>query len=129
LSSEAPTPSKISNEEASDNYLAKPSSECCLKGTIHKGESRDAWETITGVETYITTPSPNKSNGHILLYFPDVWGIFTNGLLVMDAFADVGFTVLGLDYFRDVSNSLRITLEHFFLHMTILMSASIAKAA
>lgn len=39
----------------------------------------------------------------VLLYFPDVWGIFTNGNLVMDAFADAGYTVLGIDYFRGVS--------------------------
>jgi hypothetical protein len=112
LSSEAPTPSKVPNEKASDNYLAKPSGECCLKGTIHKGESRGTWETITGVETYITTPPPNKSNGHVLLYFPDVWGMFPNGLLVMDAFADAGFTVLGLDYFRGVSTSLSLSINY-----------------
>jgi hypothetical protein len=102
LSSEASAPAKASGEKTSDNYLAKPSGACCLKGTIHKGESRGRWETITGVETYITTPPPGKSNGHVLLYFPDVWGMFPNGLLVMDAFADAGFTVLGLDYFRGV---------------------------
>jgi hypothetical protein len=102
-SSGATVPAKSSNEKTSDNYLAKPSGECCLKGTLHKGESRGRWETIIGVDTYITTPPPNKSNGHVLLYFPDVWGMFPNGLLVMDAFADAGFTVLGLDYFRGVS--------------------------
>lgn len=26
--------------------------------------------------------------------------MFSNGLLIMDAFADSGYTVLGLDYFR-----------------------------
>ena len=88
----------------SDGYLAKPSGACCLKGTIHKGESRGSWETIEGVETYISTPTKN-ANGHVLLYFPDVWGMFPNGLLVMDAFADAGFLVLGLDYFRGVSVS------------------------
>jgi hypothetical protein len=66
LSSEAPTPSKVLIEEASENYLAKPSGEFCLKSTIHKGESRGAWETITGVETYITTPPSNNSNDHVL---------------------------------------------------------------
>lgn len=35
-----------------------------------------------------------------LLYFPDVWGFFNNGFLVMDAFAQAGYLVLGLDYFR-----------------------------
>lgn len=92
---------KNSSEET-DTYLAKPSGACCLKGTIHKGESRGTWETIAGVETYISRPSEVNANGNVLLYFPDVWGMFPNGLLVMDAFADAGYTVLGLDYFRGV---------------------------
>lgn len=29
-----------------------------------------------------------------------VWGMFNNGLLVMDAFADAGYLTVGLDYFR-----------------------------
>jgi hypothetical protein len=98
-----PSEANRSNGNATDNYLAKPSGACCLKGSLHEGESRGTWETITGIESYITTPPANKSNGHVLLYFPDVWGMFPNGLLVMDAFADAGYTVLGLDYFRGVS--------------------------
>lgn len=35
-------------------------------------------------------------------YFPDVWGFFKNGFLVMDGFADAGYLTLGLDYFRGV---------------------------
>ncbi|KAH0372754.1 dienelactone hydrolase, partial [Aureobasidium melanogenum] len=89
------TPSAANNE-----YLAKPSGACCLKGTIHKGESRGSWTEVAGVETYIATPPAGKANGNILLYFPDVWGMFPNGLLVMDAFADAGYLTLGLDYFR-----------------------------
>ncbi|KAI0445245.1 Alpha/Beta hydrolase protein [Xylaria telfairii] len=84
----------------SDKYLAKPSGQCCLKGTIHEGEARGRWETIEGVETYISTPPEGKGNGNILLYFPDVWGMFLNSLLVMDSFADAGYLTLGLDYFR-----------------------------
>ncbi|KAI8946142.1 hypothetical protein F4801DRAFT_593576 [Xylaria longipes] len=83
-----------------DKYLAKPSGLCCLKGTLHEGEARGRWETIGGVETYISTPPKGRENGHILLYFPDVWGMFLNGLLVMDSFADAGYLTLGLDYFR-----------------------------
>ncbi|KAL1635316.1 hypothetical protein SLS56_001739 [Neofusicoccum ribis] len=85
---------------ASDGYLAKPSGECCLKGTLHSGEARGVFETIADVETYISKPPADKANGHILLYFPDVWGMFPNGLLVMDAFADAGYLTLGLDYFQ-----------------------------
>ncbi|KAH6954606.1 hypothetical protein DER45DRAFT_586028 [Fusarium avenaceum] len=84
----------------SEKYLAKPSGACCLKGTIHEGESKGTWETIAEVKTYISRPPEGKANGNILLYFPDVWGMFPNGLLVMDAFADAGYLVLGLDYFR-----------------------------
>lgn len=93
---------KTSSRDHDEEYLAKPSGQCCLKGTIHKGESRGTWETIAGVETYISQPPQGKANGHVLLYFPDVWGMFPNGLLIMDAFADAGYQVLGLDYFRGV---------------------------
>ena len=85
-----------------EQYLAKPSGECCLKGHLHQGEPQGTFETIADVETYIVKPHPSKANGHILLYFPDVWGMFPNGLLVMDGFADAGYLTLGLDYFRGV---------------------------
>lgn len=88
--------------KAANGYLAKPSGLCCLEGTIHKGEPQGSWETIAGVETYVASPPAGKENGHVLLYFPDVWGMFPNGLLVMDAFAEAGFLTLGLDYFRGV---------------------------
>ncbi|KAI0124805.1 Alpha/Beta hydrolase protein [Xylariales sp. AK1849] len=81
-------------------YLAKPSGACCLKGTIHQGDPRGSLTTVADVETYITQPPAGKTNGHILMYFPDVWGMFNNGLLIMDGFADAGFLVIGLDYFR-----------------------------
>ncbi|KAH8816644.1 hypothetical protein F5884DRAFT_662720 [Xylogone sp. PMI_703] len=84
----------------SDGYLAKPSGACCLKGTIHKGEPRGTFATIADVETYITTPPKDKENGNIIFYFPDVYGIFTNGQLIVDGFADAGYLVLALDYFR-----------------------------
>ena len=87
----------------SEDYLANPSGQCCLKGSIHKGEPRGRHETVSGIDTYISTPSPENANGHILLYFPDVWGFFLNGFLIMDGFADAGYLVLGLDYFRGVS--------------------------
>ncbi|KAI0466776.1 hypothetical protein F4859DRAFT_507213 [Xylaria cf. heliscus] len=96
--SEITTPSESATH--SDEYLAKSSGQCCLKGTFHRGETRGRWETIEGVETYISTPPNGTGNGHILLYFPDVWGMFLNSLLVMDSFADAGYLTLGLDYFR-----------------------------
>ncbi|KAI1307073.1 hypothetical protein F5Y03DRAFT_383855 [Xylaria venustula] len=91
---------KIESDAGSDGYLANPSGSCCLEGTIHKGEARGRWDVIEGVDTYISTPSKENANGHVLLYFPDVWGLFLNGLLIMDAFADAGYLTLGLDYFR-----------------------------
>ncbi|KAL5399297.1 hypothetical protein PMIN04_001944 [Paraphaeosphaeria minitans] len=90
----------VTAKDTAGEYLAKPSGACCLKGTIHEGDPRGTWETIADVETYISVPPKSKANGHVLLYFPDVWGMFPNGLLVMDAFADAGYIVLGLDYFR-----------------------------
>ncbi|OAP59512.1 hypothetical protein AYL99_06810 [Fonsecaea erecta] len=82
-----------------EGYLAKPSGECCLKGSLHEGEPRGRTETVAGIETYISTPQ-GKNNGNIVLYFPDVWGFFNNGFLVMDGLADAGYTCIGLDYFR-----------------------------
>lgn len=90
-----------------DGYLAKPSGQCCLKGSLHDGEPRGKYEEIAGVNTYISSPSRETDNGNVVLYFPDVYGFFTNGLLVMDGFADAGYTVIGLDYFRGVEHSLR----------------------
>jgi dienelactone hydrolase len=90
---------------AADPVLAKPSGPCCLNGTIHKGEAKGKFVTLSGVETYVGTPK--NPNGHILLYFPDVWGMFPNGLLIMDGFADAGYLVLGMDYFRGVNSHSR----------------------
>ncbi|EMC99258.1 hypothetical protein BAUCODRAFT_31592 [Baudoinia panamericana UAMH 10762] len=83
-----------------NGYLAKPSGDCCIEGNIHTGKPRGSYTTIAGVETYIAQPPDGKANGNIVLYFPDVWGFFTNGLLIVDAFADAGYLTLALDYFR-----------------------------
>jgi len=88
-----------STTRSDGEFLAKPSGDCCLKGSLHEGTPRGSMVTISGIETYMATPSKTKANGHILLYFPDVWGLFNNGLLIMDGFADAGYLVLGLDYF------------------------------
>lgn len=106
----AETPSQITRHVGSSQatdldppFLAKPSGACCLEGTIHTGDPRGRFTNIAGVDTYVVKPTANNSNGNILLYYPDVWGMFTNGLLVMDAFADAGYLTIGLDYFRGVS--------------------------
>lgn len=82
----------------SDNYLAKPSGACCLEGNIHKGTPKGKHVTIAGLETYIATPE--KPNGNIITYYPDVYGLFNNGLLIMDGFANAGYLTLGMDYFQ-----------------------------
>lgn len=84
------------------SWLAKPSGPCCLTGTLHSGTPRGDTVTVAGVDTYVTRPDPANANGSIVLYFPDVYGLFVNGLLVMDACADAGYLVLGVDYFRGV---------------------------
>lgn len=85
---------------ASEGFIAKPSGVCCLEANVHDGKPRGGYTTIAGIETYISRPEPGRHNGRVVFYFPDVWGLFTNGLLVVDAFADAGYLTLALDYFR-----------------------------
>lgn len=94
-----------------ENYLAKPPGPCCALGTIHKGSPRGKMETIVETPTYVATPE--QPNGHVVLYFPDVWGMSSNAQLLMDGFADAGFLTLGMDYFRgvrDLKNSRLVSL-------------------
>jgi len=81
----------------------KPEYTSCFTGTLHVGTPRGKIESILDIPTYITHP-PNtlKPNGHIILYFPDVWGLSNNASLLMDGFADAGYLVCGIDYFRGV---------------------------
>lgn len=81
------------------SFLAQPPGECCFQGSLHDGEPRGTIEQIAAVDTYIVHPPEGKANGHIVIYFPDVWGFFKNGFLVMDGFADAGYLTVGLDYF------------------------------
>ncbi|ROV96246.1 hypothetical protein VMCG_07677 [Cytospora schulzeri] len=84
----------------SEGFIAKPSAVCCLGGNDHDGKPRGSYTNLAGVETYIARPEPGRENGRVVFYFPDVWGLFTNGLLIVDAFADAGYLTLALDYFR-----------------------------
>jgi dienelactone hydrolase len=81
-----------------DAYLAQPSGTCCLEGNIHVGTAKGQHKTIGGLETYIATPQ--KPNGNVIIYFPDVYGLFNNALLIMDGFANAGYLTLGMDYFQ-----------------------------
>jgi hypothetical protein len=94
----------MTETSAPKKYLAKPSDLCCLSGTLHEGEERGEIQTISGLETYVATPKEGKANGNVVFYFPDVWGLFKNGRLIMDVFADAGYLTFGVDYFRGVSN-------------------------
>lgn len=85
-----------------DTYLAQPPSSSCWLGTVHEGTPRGTLETIIDVPTYVAKPMPERANGHVILYFPDIWGMSNNAQLLMDSFAESGFLTLGMDYFRGV---------------------------
>lgn len=87
---------------AESEYLAKPPSACCFVGNLHEGTPRGAVENILDIPTYISRPTEGKANGHIVLYFPDVWGLSNNASLLMDGFTDAGYLTLGIDYFCGV---------------------------
>ncbi|TID14090.1 Protein AIM2 [Venturia nashicola] len=82
----------------STTYLAKPSGACCLAGNIHKGTPKGKHTTIAGLQTYMATPK--NPNGNVIIYYPDVYGLFNNALLLMDGFANAGYLTLGMDYFQ-----------------------------
>jgi dienelactone hydrolase len=86
-------------------FLAKPSSSCCLKGSIHDGDAQGTVATVAGVETYVSRPAEGKANGNIVFYFADIHGLSINARLLMDTVACAGYLVLGLDYFHGVSLS------------------------
>ncbi|KAK5104893.1 hypothetical protein LTS08_001164 [Lithohypha guttulata] len=90
----------LGSQPPEPEWMALPSGSCCLKGHIHSGKPRGSFDWVADIETYVSRPSPEKANGHIILYFPDVFGFFTNGLLIMDEMADAGYTVIGVDYFK-----------------------------
>jgi hypothetical protein len=92
----------MATTESSGEYLAKPPAMCCFAGTIHEGRPRGAMDEVIGVPTYVAKPGADKANGHVVLFFPDVWGMSNNALLLMDGFADAGYVVAGMDYFRGV---------------------------
>ncbi|TIC90387.1 Protein AIM2 [Colletotrichum higginsianum] len=89
---------------AKPEYLAQPPGPCCWAGTLHQGSPRGDVEDILGAPTYIVRPSDVKgsprANGHVVLYFPDVWGLSVNARCLMDGLASAGYTALGIDYFR-----------------------------
>jgi hypothetical protein len=85
-----------------DRVLAKPAELCCIKGSIHSGEQKGVIESINGVDTYVSKPSPENANNNIILFFPDAFGLYINSFLIMDSLAACGYLVLGVDYFLGV---------------------------
>ncbi|PNP86512.1 hypothetical protein FNYG_00214 [Fusarium nygamai] len=92
-----------------DNVLAKPADLCCLKGSFHSGEATGSTIQIDSIDTYVTKPHPDKSNGNVLLFFPDAFGLHINSFLMMDAFAECGYLTLGADYFLGSSTKHSLT--------------------
>lgn len=109
-----------------DSYLAIPPGDHCLSGNLHTGETRGKVEVIEEAPTYITSPHPGKGNGNILFYYPDVHGLYNNAMLLMDAFADAGYTVFGIDYFRDVQ-PFSVSCENLETDKSRIQSGSIEK--
>jgi dienelactone hydrolase len=87
-----------------DPILAKPTSACCVtdSSSYHSDDPQSKLQRIGGVETYVSTPDDARSNDNILLFFPDAFGLCAKNYLVMDAFAALGYLVLGVDYFEGV---------------------------
>lgn len=89
--------------EPKSDYLAQPSSTCCVVGSIHKGTPAGSEEQVAGITTYVARPPAGiAANGHVLFFFPDIWGLANNSKLLIDGFAAAGYTALGIDYFRGV---------------------------
>jgi dienelactone hydrolase len=103
-----------------DHVLAKPADLCCLKGHFHTGEPTGSIEQIEGVDTYVAKPDTAVSNGNVLLFFPDAFGLHINSFLMMDAFAACGYLTLGVDYFLGVRIKVRSTATHILTRMNSL---------
>lgn len=94
-----------------DRVLAKPADICCIKGHFHTGEPTGSIEQIGGTDTYVAEPDAATSNGNVLLFFPDAFGLHINSFLMMDAFAACGYLTLGVDYFLGVCKPVRVTTK------------------
>ncbi|EJU04036.1 Pkinase-domain-containing protein [Dacryopinax primogenitus] len=81
-------------------YLAQHTTEACCQAVKHTGTPRGELIDVGGVQTYITYP-PDKSTDRVIIFYCDVYGPhFLNNQLVMDFFAEHGYTVISPDYFN-----------------------------
>lgn len=60
--------------EGRENVIAGQPATCCLVGNLHEGQPKGKTTKVLDVDTYVAEPREDKSNGHIILYFPDVFG-------------------------------------------------------
>ncbi|KIK62008.1 hypothetical protein GYMLUDRAFT_42443 [Collybiopsis luxurians FD-317 M1] len=94
---------------STNRVLAGPLSDHCFSpGFKHEGTPASTKITIAGVPTYLSEPpkstegstSPSGQPKRILIFLADVNGAsWPNNLLLLDTFAQNGFTVLAVDYF------------------------------
>ncbi|KAJ3795963.1 hypothetical protein GGU11DRAFT_790149 [Lentinula aff. detonsa] len=75
--------------------------EDCIKGVRHEGNPEGKWETISGVESYIGTPSGEYQTDKVLLFICDVFGPqLPNAQLLVDDFARNGIKTVAPDLFE-----------------------------
>ncbi|KAF5384635.1 hypothetical protein D9757_007499 [Collybiopsis confluens] len=96
----------ILDSMTTNRVLAGPLGDCCFDpGFKHEGTPASTKITIAGVPTYLSEP-PKSQEGSgddppkVFIFLADVNGAsWPNNLLLMDTFAQYGFTVLAVDYF------------------------------
>lgn len=63
-----------------DPVFMKPADLCCLKRDFHHGEPKGDIIRIKVVNTYIAKPDLKATNKNVLLFFPDIFRLYTNSL-------------------------------------------------
>ncbi|KAF2134287.1 alpha/beta-hydrolase [Dothidotthia symphoricarpi CBS 119687] len=75
-------------------------SACCLSGKVNEGTPTGSEQVISGLNTYVATPSDN-SKGKAVVFLVDIFGWkFTNTRLLADSYARAGYKA----YIPDVHN-------------------------
>jgi len=71
----------------------------CIAGVRHEGTPAGKFETLNGVETYVTLPTTDYPKDKAVLFLPDIFGAqLPNAQLLADDFARNGFQVYIPDY-------------------------------
>jgi dienelactone hydrolase len=75
---------------------------CCVSGHIHEGTPKGKFETVHGLNTYVT-----GSGSATIVFIPDIFGIYPNAKLLADTWAEEGgWRVLVPDVFEGDAVSL-----------------------